>query len=49
MNNENKTDDVIDQVKQDNPAAKDVLPTGNVVWKALRKIDGMTDEDRMVL
>ncbi|ONX93091.1 conjugal transfer protein TraH [Burkholderia cenocepacia] len=49
MNDENKADDVIDQVKQSNPAAKDVLPTGNVVWKALKKIDGMTDEERMVL
>ncbi|KVO30108.1 conjugal transfer protein TraH [Burkholderia ubonensis] len=49
MDDESKANDVIDTVKNNNPQAKDVLPTGNVVWKALKHVDGMTDEDRMVL
>lgn len=49
MNNESNADDVINQVAQSDPTAKDTLPTGNVVWKALKKIDGMTDDDRMLV
>lgn len=49
MNDENKVDDVIDQVKQSNLVVKDVLLMGNVVWKVLKKIDGMMDEECMVL
>lgn len=49
MNNEGNANNVINQVEQSNPQAQDVLPTGNVVWKALKKIDGMTDEDRMLV
>lgn len=49
MNNESRTNSTIRDVASASPEAKDKLPTGNVVWKALKKVDGLTDEHRMVL
>jgi conjugative transfer pilus assembly protein TraH len=36
-------------VASSNPVAKDAMPTGNVVWKALKKLNGIDDEYRMVI
>lgn len=49
MNNEAEANKPIEQAKNSRPEAKDELPTGNVVWKALKKLDGITDQDRMIL
>ncbi|MFA7293764.1 MAG: conjugal transfer protein TraH [Rhodocyclaceae bacterium] len=49
MNNEPKANDTINQVAAANPAAKDAMPTGNVVWKALKKLNGIDDEYRMII
>lgn len=49
MNNERKANEPIERAKSTRPEARDALPTGNVVWKALKKLDGITDEHRMVL
>lgn len=49
MNNEPKANDTINTVAASSPAAKDAMPTGNVVWKALKKLNGIDDEYRMVI
>lgn len=49
MNNEPKANDTMNQVADSDPVAKDAMPTGNVVWKALKKINGIDDEYRMVI
>ena len=49
MNNESRANQTVNDVANARPEAKDALPTGNVVWKALKKLDGITDEQRMVL
>ncbi len=49
MNNEDRTNKTLNDIGKNNPKAKDQLPTGNVVWKALKKVEGITDEHRMVL
>ncbi len=49
MNNESKTNEAVRTAAAVRPEAKDSLPTGNVTWKALKKLDGITDEHRMVL
>lgn len=49
MNNESKANEPVEQAKNNVPGASDSLPTGNVVWKALKKLDGVTDEQRMIL
>lgn len=49
MNSEQKANDTIKTVADANPAAKDAMPTGNVVWKALKKLNGIDDEYRMVI
>jgi conjugative transfer pilus assembly protein TraH len=49
MNNEPKANDTMNQVASSNPVAKDAMPTGNVVWKALKKLNGIDDEYRMVI
>ncbi len=49
MNNEDKANQTVNQVASTNPAASDDLPRGNVVWKALKKLDGIDDEYRMIL
>lgn len=49
MNNEPKANDTMKQVANSNPVAKDAMPTGNVVWKALKKLNGIDDEYRMVI
>ncbi len=49
MNHEDRANDTVNQVAETQPEARDQLPTGNVVWKALKKLDGLTDEYRMVL
>lgn len=48
-NNESKANDTLNRVASAKPEAKDDLPRGNVVWKALKKLDGIDDEQRMVL
>lgn len=49
MNNESQANNTINQVSYSDPAARDAMPTGNVVWKALKKIDGIDDEYRMII
>lgn len=49
MNSESRTNETIQDVADARPEAKDKLPTGNIVWKALKKVDGLTDEHRMIL
>ncbi len=49
MGNEKKANEAVRQAAKDRPEAKDSLPTGNVTWKALKKLDGITDEHRMIL
>lgn len=49
MNNESQANATINQVAGSNPAARDAMPTGNVVWKALKKVDGIDDEYRMII
>lgn len=49
MNNESKANEAVRTAAAVRPEAKDSLPTGNVTWKALKKLDGITDEHRMVL
>lgn len=49
MHDEKRTNETINEIAVKKPELKDQLPTGNVVWKALKKMDGITDEHRMVL
>lgn len=50
MGDESKSDDVVNDVKNSaDEGTKDSLPSGNVVWRALKKLDGMDDQHRMVL
>lgn len=49
MSNETRANQTINAVSGSRPEAKDSLPTGNVVWKTLKRLDGITDEYRMVL
>jgi conjugative transfer pilus assembly protein TraH len=49
MNNESRANQTVNAAASARPEAKDALPTGNVVWKALKKLDGISDEQRMVL
>lgn len=49
MNDEAKANETVQQVASTNPETKDQLPQGNVVWKALKKLNGITDEHRMIL
>ncbi len=49
MHDERRANQAINDVAAAKPEVKDQLPTGNVVWKALKKMEGVTDEHRMVL
>ncbi len=49
MHDERRANQAINDVAAAKPEVKDQLPTGNVVWKALKKMEGITDEHRMVL
>lgn len=49
MSSESRANQTVNLVANARPEAKDQLPTGNVVWKALKKLDGLSDEQRMVL
>lgn len=49
MKNEKQANEVLDKQAEQDPTTKDHLPTGNVVWKALKKLDALDDEQRMVL
>lgn len=49
MSNEGKANATLNSVAASNPEIKDSLPIGNVTWKALKKVDGITDQYRMIL
>jgi len=49
MNNEAVANSTINSVASSKPEIKESLPMGNVTWKALKKIDGLTDDYRMLL
>ncbi len=49
MHDAKKADEAMNDAGNAKPEVKDQLPTGNVVWKALKKMEGITDEHRMVL
>ncbi|MFN7570493.1 MAG: conjugal transfer protein TraH [Betaproteobacteria bacterium] len=44
-----KAGDELEKIPDAKPEVKEALPVGNVVWIALKKIDGLTDEYRMLL
>lgn len=49
MNSQNRAVQTNQQVATGKPELKDALPVGNVTWNALRKLDGVTNEYRMIL
>lgn len=49
MNNQGKASNVLSQAASSNQAADDSIPSGNVVWKALKKLNGIDDNYRMVI
>lgn len=49
MPDETKTNQAMADAEAKDPTIKDALPKGNVVWKALKRMDGIDDEYRMVL
>ena len=49
MGNETRANQAVNTAASARPEAKDQLPTGNVVWKALKKLDGISDDHRMIL
>jgi conjugative transfer pilus assembly protein TraH len=49
MSNEASANNTINSVATAHPELKDQLPQGNVVWKALKKMNGIDDEYRMIL
>ncbi|MFM9598201.1 conjugal transfer protein TraH, partial [Streptomyces scabiei] len=40
---------MLSQAASSNQAADDSIPSGNVVWKALKKLNGIDDNYRMVI
>lgn len=44
-----KTNEQVKQAAADKPAQKDALPMGNVTWNALKKIDGLSDDYKMLI
>ncbi len=49
MNNEGKANDALVKVAAASPEVKDSLPVGNVTWNALKRLNGLSDEYRMIL
>jgi conjugative transfer pilus assembly protein TraH len=49
MNNQGNANNVLKQAASSSQSADDSLPTGNVVWKALKKLNGIDDNYRMVI
>lgn len=49
MNDESRANETLGSVREHKPEVKDSLPVGNVVWNALKKVDGISDEYRMLL
>lgn len=48
-NNEQKADQVLDDAVQSHPELENALPRGNIVWKALSKLEGVKIEQREML
>jgi conjugative transfer pilus assembly protein TraH len=48
-NSEAKANQAINQAAASHPESRDSLPRGNVVWRALKKLDGIDDEQRLIL
>ena len=44
-----KTNEQVNKAVADKPEIKDSLPVGNVTWNALKKLDGLTDEYKMLI
>jgi len=49
MNSQGKANETINSVASSKPEIKEALPVGNVTWNALKKIDGITDDYRMLI
>lgn len=49
MKDENKGNEAMNYAAASNPSAKDAMPMGNVVWKALKKMNGIDDEYRQII
>jgi conjugative transfer pilus assembly protein TraH len=49
MPDESKANSTLSSVASSKPEVKDALPVGNVTWNALKKIDGIADDYRMIL
>lgn len=49
MNNQGKANQTLNDVSSSKPEVKDALPVGNVTWNALKKIDGLSDEYKMLI
>lgn len=49
MGNENRANQTINDATRNDERLKESAPTGNIVWKALKKVNGIDDEYRMIL
>lgn len=49
MNSEAAANSTIGRVASAKPEVKDALPVGNVTWNALKKIDGLSDDYKMLI
>lgn len=49
MNNEARANSTINTVAASDSSAKEAMPSGNVTWKALKKLQGIDDAYRMIL
>ena len=44
-----KTNEQVNKAAADKPEIKESLPVGNVTWNALKKLDGLSDEYKMLI
>lgn len=44
-----KTNEQVERAKTEKPEQKESLPSGNVVWNALKRTDGLTDDYKMLI
>lgn len=44
-----KAEEALSEARRRSPALADKIPSGNLVWKALKKLNGIDDERRMIL
>jgi conjugative transfer pilus assembly protein TraH len=49
MNSQGKANETLNSVASSKPEIKDALPVGNVTWNALKKIDGLSNDYKMLI